>query len=340
MPETTPVVDEVAKVREELAAFEASRAPKKAPPETGEKAGTDATKADAGNGTSGETAPVSTDASTPPEKAEKPPVVETAVDLSGLPDDIRKVIEDSALPVEVKKKVNEGFLRRKDYTQKTQALAEDRDAAAKWKHVVSDPERAKKVAEILLGKEPEKAAPQEEPEPEIDPFVDPNGYAAHVAKQAAAAASAEMAKIWRERVEAPMENKAALNAAIQRYADEHEVPKEIMLTAVQSVLADANETGVPLSPDLLPALLRPQVELARLKAKPTPAAPEKNGAAVHGRPGGLVEVASPNGRVGTDGGSTIPVPKHIREKRVALTADEISEEVEYAIRRRFGPDAR
>ncbi len=342
MPETTPVVDEVAKVREELRAFEATReTPKKAPPETVEKAKTDVATDKAGNGTSGVAAPVSTADSTASEKAVEPPAAETAVDLSGLPDDIRKVIEESGLPVEVKKKVNEGFLRRKDYTQKTQALAEDRDAAAKWKHVISDPERARKVAEILLGKEPESApAPEPDPEPEVDPVLDPKGYAALVAKQAAKAASAEMAKIWRERVEVPMENKAALNAAIQRFADENEVPKDVMLAAVSRVMSDANETGVPLSPAMLPVLLRPQVELARLKASAPPAAKEKNGAAGPGRPGGLAEVASPNGRVGAAGGSTIPVPKHIREGRIAVTADEISAEVDYAIARRLGPDAR
>ncbi len=343
MPETAPVVDETVKVMAELAAFEAQRGPvaKEAPPAAGEKAPAKAGTNAAENGTSGVAAPVSTDEGPAKETAATPPVAETAVDLSGLPDDLRKVIEDSALPVEVKKKVNEGFLRRKDYTQKTQALASDRDAAAKYKQIVSNERIAKKVAELLMGKEDADEAPAApvEPEAEIDPVLDPKGYAAHVAKQAKAAATEAVEQIWRTRVEAPMENRAALNAAFSRFADEHEVPKDIMQSAVTSLIAEANEAGVPLSPAMIPVLVKPHVELARLKTAPSVKAPEKNGSIGNGRAGGLAEVASPNGRIGAAGGSTIPVPKHIREGRIARTEAEISEEVEYAIRRKYGPDA-
>lgn len=343
MPETTPVMDETAKVLAELAAFEAAREPaaKEAPPVAGEKAPAKAVADKAENGTSGVAAPVSTEDSPAKETAETPPVAETAVDLSGLPDDLRKVIEESALPTEVKKKVNEGFLRRKDYTQKTQALASDRDAAAKYKQIVSDERIAKKVAELLMGKGDAEEAPAApaEPEAEIDPVLDPKGYAEAVAKKAEAKAAATMERIWRERVEAPMENRNALNAAFQRFADEHEVPRDVMLSAVKNLVAEANEAGIPLSPAMIPVLVKPHVELARLKTAPPVKAVEKNGVSGNGRAGGLAEVASPNGRVGASGGSTIPVPKHIREGKVATTEAELTEEVEYAIRRRYGPDA-
>ncbi len=344
MPETTPVMDETAKVLAELAAFEATREPAttEAPPATGEKAPvTKPVEAKTENGTSGVAAPVSTDESPAKETAETPPVAETAVDLSGLPDDLRKVIEESALPPEVKRKVNEGFLRRKDYTQKTQAIASERDAAAKYKQIVSDERIAKKVAELLMGKEDAEEAPAApaEPEAEIDPVLDPKGYAEAVAKKAEAKAAATMERIWRERVEAPMENRNALNAAFQRFADEHEVPKDVMLSAVKNLVAEANEAGIPLSPAMIPVLVKPHVELARLKTAPPVKAPEKNGVSGNGRAGGLAEVASPNGRVGASGGSTIPVPKHIREGKVATTEAQLTEEVEYAIRRRYGPDA-
>jgi hypothetical protein len=342
VPETAPVVDETAKVMAELAAFEAAREPvtKEAPPTAGEKAPAKAGSNAAEKGTSGVAAPVSTDESPAQETAETPPVAETTVDLSGLPDDLRKVIEESALPSEVKKKVNEGFLRRKDYTQKTQALASDRDAAAKYKQIVSNERIAKKVAELLMGKGDADEAPADpvEPEAEIDPVLDPRGYSDAVAKKAEAKAVATMERIWRERVDAPMENRAALNAAFSRFADEHEVPKGVMQSAVSALIAEANEAGIPLSPALIPVLVKPHVELARLKTASVKA-PEKNGAMGNGRAGGLAEVASPNGRIGASGGSTIPVPKHIREGKVAVTEAEISEEVEYAIRRRFGPDA-
>lgn len=342
MPDTTPEVeDPVAKVRAELAAYEAENAPKpppskdKADPKAAEtKTEANATPGGSGSVSAGESADAANAGESPAPESEEP------VDLSWAPDSVKQEIEKAKLSKAALNALKSGFMGRKEITQRFQEIAAVKRDADNWRAATSDPEKAKRIVDILTRQD--EPAPVAEPEVDAAQFdpLDPVSVAKFTAAQAAKVAAAEARKavgeFWKEKVEGPLSRKNAVNAAISQFAQDNGVEASVTQAAVNSMLATWPE-GVPLSPELVPALLAPHVEVAKMRAASAPKK-QTNGATGLGGKGGLSEVASPSGRAGTAAGSTIPIPAFVRENRAPETDEEIEEGMRYAIAKRYGPD--
>lgn len=347
MPDNAPTVDEqIAKVREELAAYEAANAPAKKAPPAGDKGKADGEAPPVENAPAGDAAPVSAGENSPPDNAEKAPEAEEPVDLSWLPDEsVRQELAKAKLPKAVADKLKSGWIGHAETTRRFQEIAGIKRDAENWKAATSDPERARKIVAILTDAPVEPSATDvvdADPPVDFDP-LDPKSVARYTATVAAKAAEVAARKatesFWQERVEGPLAKKEAVNGAISQYAEQHNVPKDVMLSAVASLKESWASAGVPLSPELVPALLAPHVEAAKLRALSAPKPPASKGNNGANGQGGLSEVASPSGRAGTAAGSTIPIPEFIRQNRLPQTDAEIDEGIRYAAAKRYGPDA-
>lgn len=337
MPQAAPaVVDPMEQARAEIAAYEAAaHPPEKAPVKPTENA-PPAPKDDVAAPAAKETteAAVSTEQVADQANAEAAPESEDAVDLSFLPEEVRaQVVVKSK---EAANKIKSGWMGHAKITQGFQEIAAVKRDAENWRKAVSDPVKAKKIVAILtdesIGTEPEAE------EVEIDPLtLDGKGLKDLIRKEAAKLVDAERAKAM-EAVAAPTRHLQTLNAAISEVAERGDIPEATMKAAIALWKADLAENGgsltdVPVA--AVPALLAPYLRLTRV----TPGKAQTNAGAVNGRAGGLSEVASPNGRSGSSAGTTIVVPDHVRAGRPAATPAEFNAEMEYAFRKRFGPDA-
>lgn len=336
MPEAAPAVhDPLSQARAEIAAYEAANHPPvKAPVETTAPAPAKDKVGDAAPAAKDPTeAAVSTEQVAEVANAETAPTTEDAVDLSFLPEEVRaQVVVKSK---EAANKIKSGWMGHAKITQGFQEIAAVKRDAENWRKAVSDPVKAKKIVAILTDAvvEPEPEAQEDD----IDPLtLDGKGLKEVIRREAAKLVEAERQKST-EAAAAPVRHLQSLNAAISAVAAKGEIPEATMKAAVTLWKQDLAENGgsmndVPV--EAVPALLAPYLRLTRV----TPGKAQTNAGAVNGRAGGLSEVASPNGRVGSSAGSTIVVPEHVRKGIPATTPEQFNAEMEYAFKKRFGPD--
>lgn len=335
MPEAAPaVVDHLSQARAEIAAYEAANHPPVKAPVKPTDTAPAKDKADEAAPAAKEPteAAVSTEQVTEAVNADTAPATEEAVDLSFLPEEVRaQVVVKSK---EAANKIKSGWMGHAKITQGFQEIAAVKRDAENWRKAVSDPVKAKKIVAILTDEAPD---PVEE-EVEIDPLtLDGKGFKDLIRKEAAKLLEAERVKAM-EAAAAPTRHLQTLNAAISEVAMKGEIPEATMKAAIALWKQDLAENGgnlndVPVA--AVPALLAPYLRLTRV----TPGKAQTNAGAANGRAGGLAEVASPNGRSGSSAGSTIVVPEHVRLGRPAATPEEFNAEMEYAFKKRFGPDA-
>lgn len=335
MPEAAPaVVDHLSQARAEIAAYEAANHPPvKAPVEKTDTAPAKDKPDEAAPAAKEPTeAAVSTEKIADEANTEKVPESEDAVDLSFLPEEVRaQVVVKSK---EAANKIKSGWMGHAKITQGFQEIAAVKRDAENWRKAVSDPVKAKKIVAILT----DEAIEPEAEEAEIDPLtLDGKGLKDLIRKEAAKLVEATR-KQEAEAAAAPTRHLQTLNAAISEVAMKGEIPEATMKAAIALWKQDLAENGgtlndVPVA--AVPALLAPYLRLTRV----TPGKAQTNAGATNGRAGGLSEVASPNGRSGSSAGSTIVVPEHVRLGRPAATSEEFNAEMEYAFKKRFGPDA-
>lgn len=334
MPDSAPVtMDATDAFKAEMQAYEASRAPAPAPASAANAVKEVPPAVEAANvGTDADKTAVSTDQVAPAANAQAPVEVE-AVDLSYLPEDVRPEI--TVKSPEVAKRLKSMVMGHKAVTQGLQEVAQIKRDAANWQAATADPEKARKIVQILTGQE-EAAAEVEEAVSPLD--LDGPGLLALIDKRSALQAKKEVHGLV-ETQAAPLKHRDQINAALTQVAQTRQLPTETLQAAVALWKQDLAEEGMDIStvsPAQVPALIAPYLRLTR--AAP-PKTAQTNGTPAGTRTAGLSEVASPNGRTGVASGSTVVVPPHIREGRPPLTNAEHNAEYEYAFHKRFGPDA-
>ncbi len=285
----------------------------------------------------------------------KAPDAATTLDLSFLPEAIRskvRVESDEAAAV-----LKSGFMAHSAATSKfieASKLRKEAEAlqrsAANYDALVSDPDVAlviKAVEDKRNGKKPSAPAPVED-DPALA-LLGPEGVAALDKRTGAmvSAAQAEVARL-REEIQSitrPTAQRAAFNSICDAFVAANGVEQDVMAEAIR--LADADlakdeQSLLTVDPKMVPILLRPQVEVARLRKRVPPVTAANKTAATNGQAGGTAEVASPTGRGGTHSDQTVPFPAHYvngRPPNRPRTDAERSAEHLFKTRLAYGPNA-
>ena len=143
-----------------------------------------ATPGDPGSVSAGESADAANAGESPAPESEEP------VDLSWAPDSVKQEIEKAKLSKAALNALKSGFRGRKEITQRFQEIAAVKRDADNWRAATSDPEKAKRIVDILTRQD--EPAPVAEPEVDAAQFdpLDPVSVAKFTAAQAPKVAAA------------------------------------------------------------------------------------------------------------------------------------------------------
>jgi hypothetical protein len=314
----------------------------------------DSTPAATGDKPNGETAaPVSGAAVTAEDKA-KAPDAATTLDLSFLPENVRSQVhfdsEEAAAAVKAgwlaHGAATKKFIEASNLRKEAEALQR---SAKNYDALVADPDVAlviKAVEDKRNGKKPAAPAPAED-DPALA-LLGPDGIAAIDRRTEAkvSAANAEVTRL-REEIESitrPTAQRAVFNQTCDAFVAANQVEQDVMAEAIRMADADLAKDGqslIDVDPKMLPILLRPQVEVARLKKRVPPVAVANKNGAANGQ-AGTAEVASPVGRGGAHSEQSVPFPKHYvngQPPRRPRTAAEWAEEDDFRVKLAYGPNA-
>ena len=276
----------------------------------------------------------------PTDKAAAAPGEVPAPDLDWLPEKDRAKV--SALDAETIATLKAGFLRHRDYTQKTQEVAKERDAlngtkekAALWERLEKTPAAADAAYKILNGQAPAQAAVAAADDVDLATLTGPElkAYLLEQNRKIAREEAAALLKQDREATEAPRKAADVVTKKIDDWANDKGLDQEALGNAL--TLADKHRKSIPglvWTPENAVAL----VELGLILAggqKPATTTPTAQPA-----PGGLSKVASPIGR----GSASVPVtlvPKSVQEHRAPKNDRERVELASHVLLEQFGVSA-
>ena len=299
-------------------------------------------------------APVPVKAVTEADKVNAPAPKYVAGLLDFLPEAVRSkvtVTDDEAAAV-----LKSGWMAHSSATQKFIEASNLRKEAEKLQRsasnydaLVADPDVAlviKAVEDKRNGKKP--SAPVAVADDPALKDVDPAIVAALDKRAEAKVAPAlqENAKL-REEIQAmqrPQAARTAFNEVVGAFVAANGVEQDVIAEAIRLADADLEKDGQTLltvDPKMLPILLRPQVEVARLKKRVPPVANANKNGAANGQ-AGTAEVASPTGRGGVHSDQSVPFPAHYvngEPPRRPRTDAERSAEHDFHLKLAFGPNA-
>lgn len=286
-------------------------------------------------GEAGTVAPVTTsadavDAKAGEDKGAAPPDPVQAQDLEWAPEKIRPLLVN-ATPEQIED-LKRSVLRHRDYTKKTQEVAEERKRvetllkdAENWRRLLQNPDAAKAAMDRMEGKQPEGSEPEEDFDILTAAPKQQREYIARLAREEAKRmAAAEVS----ERVDKPQAARAQIGEAVNAWALDKGLTETDLAALAPKVAALAQRHREAITAENVVGLFETAQEIAALsKSKP---------AAGNGAPG-LAKVASPNGR-GSTAVSPLPVPKYSVEKRGPQTRAEGLEMAKIVARDGFGLD--
>lgn len=196
---------------------------------------------------------------TPGENAQAP-AAQRSREIDAIPEALRELLAD--VPDDALVEIGKGYMRREDYDRKNQERAGAQQDAESYRQLMGNPETRKAILRAMAG-EDAQPEPKEEPEPIDWTQASSEEIDKAITERARQIAREEL----RSRVEQPLERLEQIKVKAREYRQEvgTDVQDEAFRAAFVAMVDEYGEDS--LTPDNVVLLLKPFVEIEKLKSR-------------------------------------------------------------------------